>query len=77
MSDQSGRGPIGTPIPQAELDRLRREQNARNEWPQALLAEMRAQNKHLAEIKGLLRAVLDRLAPPGATPPGDPPEGRP
>lgn len=77
MSDQSTRGPMGTPLPRSEIDRRNREQIAQNELPQALLNEMRTQNKHLAEIKGLLRAVLDRLAPPGATPPDAPPEGRP
>ncbi len=64
MSDQDSPFPGMKPLPQSEIDRRGREQQAQqalDQVPTEMLKELRQQNTHLADIKMLLQALLDRL----------------
>ena len=64
MSDQDSPFLGMTPLPQSEIDERRRKnqaQQTRDQAPVEMLNELRQQNKHLADIKALLQALLDRL----------------
>ena len=67
MSDQDSPFPGMTPLPQSEIDRRGREQQAQqalDQVPTEMLKVLSQQNSHLAEIKMLLQALLDRLNRP-------------
>ena len=65
MSDQDSPFPGMKSLPQSEIDRRGREQQvqqALDQVPTEMLKELRQQNTHLAAIKMLLQALLDRLS---------------
>ena len=67
MSDQGGPFPGMTPLTQTEIDGRGREQQAQqalDQVPTEMLKELSQQNTHLADIKMLLQALLDRLNRP-------------
>ena len=64
MSNQDSPFPGMTPLSQSEKDergRKHQAQQTRDQAPVETLNELRQQNKHLADIKALLQALLDRL----------------